>query len=149
MVNESWQAELPNFDPYSYYAGITAAFSEVVGAGVKRLALSHPYSANELAILLEPSRQIAAGYGVVTWVESDLLVTPLFPADVAVGKHVIFLAQNDEVLAEYKALKERRAQAVANGRLESGAEALAWAFGRLLSYSDAAIEVLLRQNAIG
>lgn len=132
-MNANWQQLLPNFDQASYYAGITAAFAEVVGAGVKRLALSSPYTQAELAMMLPITQQIAAAYDVLTLVENDLLVTSLFPADIAAGKYVILLAQNQQVLAEYQALKTEQADA----------DALAWAFGRLLSYSDARIAAMI------
>lgn len=146
---KKWTALLPNFDNASYYAGITAAFAEVVGAGVKRLALSPPYTKAELEMMLPATRHIAAEYDVVVTVEDDLLVTPLFPADVATGKHVILLAQNQQVLTEYQVLKERGG----NGRspyspeAKTEAEALAWAFGRLLSYSDEKIAALINPDA--
>ena len=74
-MNNHWKKLIPNFEQYSYYAGVTSAFAEVVGAGVKQLALSHPYSKAELDIMLEPSKQIAAEYGVFTMIEDDLIVT--------------------------------------------------------------------------
>ena len=132
-MNNDWKKLIPNFEQYSYYAGVTSAFAEVVGAGVKQLALSHPYTKAEVEMMLEPSKQIAAEYGVVTMVEDDLLVTPLFPADVALDKYVIFFAQNEAVLDHYRALKSSNEEP----------EKLAWAFGRLLSYDDESIKRLL------
>lgn len=134
-MNNDWKKLIPHFEQYSYYAGVTSAFAEVVGAGVKQLALSHPYTKAELEFMLEPSNQIAAEYGVVTMVEDDLLVTPLFPADVALGKYVIFFAQNEAVLDRYHALKTSNDES----------EKLAWAFGRLLSYDDESIRQMLRK----
>ncbi len=132
-MSNHWKTQLPNFELYSYYAGITAAFSEIVGAGVKKLALSHPYSAEELHIMREPSKQIAAEYSVLTRVEDDLLVTPLFPADVALGKHVIFFIKDEMVWEKYQTLKHSKMEP----------EALGWAFGHLLSYDDASIQKML------
>ncbi|MEM9778127.1 MAG: hypothetical protein AAF902_26360 [Chloroflexota bacterium] len=132
-MGRSWKDLIPNFDQSSYWAGVTSAFAEVVGAGVKQLALSHPYTKEDLEIMLEPSKQIAAEYGVLTLVEDDLLVTPLFPADVAQGKFVILFAQNQTVLNEYLALK---------GSSQTPVEK-AWAFGRLLSYDNESIRRLI------
>ena len=140
MSNNNWQDQLENFDKYSYFAGVSSAFAEVVGAGVKKLALSHPYTADQLEVMLEPSKQIAADYGVTIMVEDSLLVTPLFPAKVAQGKYVIFFAQSPDVLKSYRALKAKRE----NARERSELEALAWEFGRLLSYDDESIERMLR-----
>ena len=132
-MNNNWKTLIPNFEQFSYFAGVTSAFAEVVGAGVKQLALSHPYTKDELEMMLEPSKQIAAEYGVVTMIEDDLLVTPLFPADVALGKYVIFFAQNGAVLERYQDLKSSNDEP----------EKLAWAFGRLLSYDDESIKRML------
>lgn len=142
-MSKNWQDDIPNFDRYSYYAGISNAFAEVVGAGVKQLALSHPYSADELNIMLEPSKQIADDYGVVVMVEDDLLVTPLFPAKIAQGKYVIFFAKDATVLKAYKTLKERKLKANDNWKPAAELKELAWAFGRLLSYSDESIQAML------
>ena len=71
-MTSNWKHLIPDFDQYSYYAGITAAFAEVVGAGVKQLALSHPYTAVELAIMQEPTKRIAEENGIMMRVEDDL-----------------------------------------------------------------------------
>ncbi len=142
-MSNDWKEQIPNFDQYSYYAGVSTAFAEVVGAGVKKLALSHPYSADELDVMLEPSKQIASDYGVIIMVEEDLLVTPLFPANVAKGKYVIFFAQNAEVLNEYRALKDRRERANSSSNPNREMRELAREFGKLLSYSDTSIQAML------
>jgi hypothetical protein len=64
---EAWQTLVPGFDLFSYYAGVTAAFAEVVAAGVKPLALSHPYTPAERAQMWAPTVAIAAEYGVCCW----------------------------------------------------------------------------------
>lgn len=142
-MSNSWKDQIPNFDQYSYYAGVSTAFAEVVGAGVKQLALSHPYSADELEVMLEPSKQIAADYGVTIMVEDNLLVTPLFPAKIAQGKYIIFFAQNKDVLNSYRTLKERREVADKSPNPARELRELARAFGRLLSYSEASIQAML------
>ncbi|MFT5194666.1 MAG: hypothetical protein ACI9EW_002753 [Cellvibrionaceae bacterium] len=144
-MTQNWQDQIPNFDQFSYYAGISTAFAEVVGAGVKQLALSHPYSAEDLDIMLEPSKQIAADYGVVIMVEDDLLVTPLFPAKIARGKYVIFFAKDIDVLNTYRALKDRKEKASESWNPSSEMRTIAQEFGRLLSYSDESIEAMLTQ----
>ncbi|MEM7113309.1 MAG: hypothetical protein AAF614_12815 [Chloroflexota bacterium] len=141
-MTSNWRNSLPNYDQASYYAGITAAFAEIVAAGVKHLALSPPYTEAEFNMMLEPTRQIAAAHGVLVQVEDDLLVTTLFPADIAAGKYVVLLAQNEQVLATYQTLKE---QAKSGNLSPNSTTELAWAFGRLLSYSDERIAAMLAQ----
>ncbi len=49
---------------FSYQCGVIDAFNEVVRAGVKRIALSHPVDSREEAMELIPfSQQIAEEYG--------------------------------------------------------------------------------------
>lgn len=130
-------------DRSSYLLGITTAFAEVVAMGCKRLALSPPYTEPELAALLVPTQQLAAEHGLALLVEPQLLVTPLFPADAAAGRTVILIASDQATIAAYQELVARRAAAEAAQRLAEVELELAWEFGRLLSYSDAAIRRLL------
>jgi hypothetical protein len=127
----------------SYYAGISTAFAEVVAAGCKRLALSSPYSGDEAEMMREPTRVAAEEYGVKLLEETDLLVTRLFPRDVAEGKTVFLIAHDDGVLAEYAELKELRRRCDSDGCPEDAELEIAWRFGRLLSYSDEKIAELI------
>ena len=142
-MSEEWRALLPQFDRFSYYAGVTAAFAEVVAAGVKPLALSHPYMPAERAQMWAPTVAIAAEHGVRCWLETDFLVTPLFPAAVTAGREVIFLAADDAVWAAYQALKVRQREREGTGRSPQFDLEIARAFGRLLGYEVSKIEALL------
>lgn len=140
---EAWQTLVPGFDLLSYYAGVTAAFAEVVAAGVKPLALSHPYTPAERAQMWAPTVAIAAEYGVRCWLETDFLVTPLFPAAVTAGREVIFLAAAEVVWVQYQGLKTRQQENGGTGRSPHVDLELAREFGRLLGYAPAKIEALL------
>ena len=135
-MTSDWKPLIPSFDPTSYYAGITTAFAEVVAAGVKQLALSHPYTAEELAMMEEPTKLIAKEHGIKMHVEDDLLVTLLFPADVAKDKFVIFLMRDDAIWEQYQGLKSS----------PMSPEDIAWEFGRLLSYDPNSIQRMLKSN---
>ena len=133
-------------DPASYALGIIAAFSEVVAAGVKRLALSEPATPGMMRALLPEARRIAERHGVLLHLEDDLIKTDLFPEDVATGMHVLLIYRGD-VLERYLALKEERAALVAHGAHIGGARRdIAVRFGQLLSYSDARIHELLERR---
>ena len=140
---ETWKVLVPGFDLLSYYAGVTAAFAEVVAAGVKPLALSHPYTPAERAQMWAPTVAIAAEHGVSCWLEADFLVTPLFPASVTAGREVIFMAADEEIWAQYQALKLRQKERGGSGRFPHLDLELAREFGRLLGYAPAKIEALL------
>lgn len=154
--NEEKTAQLPTDHPASkfitgfhlpsYYAGTISTSAEFVGYGCKKLALSAPFTDDEIAVLQEHAQQEAEEYAIPIYVEKKLLVTRLFSPTVAEGKTVILFAYNQKILNEYMALKEFKRKAVEEGRLEEVEEEIAWRFGRLLSYTDETIERLLRES---
>lgn len=135
-------------DRYSYQCGAMDAFAEIVGAGVKRLALSHPCGdAAQRDALLPFARQLCGTYGICCQPEDRLLITDLFPAAANMGKPLILLAADEGVLAEYRALKEEKAALLAAGAYRGEARlSIARRFGRLLSYSDEAISRYIARN---
>ena len=137
------QGETDGIDKRSYRLGGIGAFSEVVGAGVKKLALSSPMTPEEMDALMDEASKIADRNGVKLHRETDFLVTDLFPASVTEGKHVL-LIYLDPVKEEYMALKARKERLLANQAYEGEAsQEIAREMGRLLSYSDEKIDALL------
>lgn len=137
---------VPTFDLHSYHAGINMAFAEVVGAGCKRLALSATYSHEFAKEMMAATEYSAKEYNVLLHVEDKLLVTKLFPADVAKDKTVIMILQNQEVLDEYLALKKLKEESNTKGNPDEIEFEIARKFGKLLSYDDASIERLLSKH---
>ena len=134
---------ISSFDLPSYYAGITMAFAEVVGAGCKKLALSSPYS-REMAEKMLPASEVAAKeYNVRLLVEPNLLVTKLFPRDVAKDKTVILIAHDQSVLDEYAELKRLREKSDKEGNPVKLEIEIAKRFGVLLSYDNETVNRLL------
>lgn len=130
-------------DDRSYQLGIIGGFSEVVRLGVKTLALSEVMIPEEMDGVLEDAAVIAERNMVEMWRETDFLVTDLYPADVAEGKHVLLIYTGD-TLDRYLQLKADKAALVDAGRYEGEArEEIARRLGRLLSYPDAVIDDLL------
>ena len=78
-------------DLRSYRLGATASWSEAISVGVKELALSSPATPDEMDALIGEAEKIAARFGISVYRETDLLVTDLFPDDVAKDKHVLLL----------------------------------------------------------
>jgi len=135
-------------DLRSYRLGSVASWSEAVSVGVKELALSSPATPDEMDALIDEAGKIAARFGVSVYRETDLLVTDLFPADVAEGKHVLMLYRQP-TLDKYFALKMEKAELIEMGEYAGKAkEDIARRFGRLLSYPDAVIDEKLRNNGI-
>ena len=115
----------------------------MVGVGAKHLALSHPLMSAEADALWGEAVVIATRNGAKLFRENDLIVTDLFPAEVAAGKHVLLIYAGS-TLDSYLALKKAKTAMVADGIYEGQPRrALAVAFGRLLSYPDDKIAIRL------
>ena len=134
-------------DLRSYRLGGLSTFAEMVRVGVKTLALSAAVTPEEMDDLVQDAERIAQEEGVKLYRETDLIVTDLFPAEVAEGKHVLLIYKG-ATLDEYLALKKRKSELVDAGTYTGEARRdIARQFGRLLSYPDANIEELIDKNA--
>ena len=133
-------------DDRSYQLGIMGGFSEVVRLGVKTLALSEVMTPEEMDEVMDDAAVIAERNKVRMWRETDFLVTDLYPADVAEGKHVLLIYTGD-TLEKYQAIKADKAALIEAGKYAGQArEEIARRFGRLLSYPEAVIDDLLKQD---
>lgn len=135
-------------DPYSYHCGVMDSFCEIVGAGVKPMALSHPFaSPEERAEYREYAAKMAEQYGVLLAEEDSLPVTPLFPVDACEGVYVFLFIGSQAVQERYRALRDHTAELRRTGqydlqsRLESARE-----LGRLLGYTPEAVERMIASN---
>ena len=134
-------------DERSYNLGIMGGFAEVVRLGVKKLALSEAMTPEEMDDVMDDAMVIAKRNKVKMWRETDFLVTDLYPADVAEGKHVLLIYTGD-TLDQYLALKADKAKLVAAGEYKGEArEEIARRFGRLLSYPESVIDDLLERQS--
>ncbi len=129
-------------DQLSYDLGTVAGFCELIAADVKQLALSPVIEPENMDEFYEKALSIAQKFNVSVYRENDLIVTDLFPADVAIGKEVL-LFYKDRTLDTYHQLKDEIGL-VTNGSLEQ--RELSRRFGRMLSYSPQKINQLLSQN---
>jgi hypothetical protein len=146
FAEESSSMQKP-IDQRSFRLGSVSTFSELVGVGVKKLALSSALLPAEMDDMASDIVRIAKGFGVETYRESDLIVTDLFPADVATGKDVMLLYIGS-TLDEYKALKKHKAKLVKSGKYKGEARKdVAIQFGKLLSYPLANIEGKINKNS--
>lgn len=140
-------ANAAEIDQRSYNLGILGGFSEVVRLGVKKLALSEVMSPADMDALMADAEVIATRNEVQLWREPDLIVTDLYPADVAEGKHVL-LIYTGNTLDEYMQLKKDKAALVAAGKYTGDARLdIARRFGRMLSYPEPVIDDLIARQA--
>lgn len=124
-----------NDKDYWYHCGVMDAFCEIVAAGVKKLALSHPInSEEELCSLLPYAKQLCRQYGIQYYEERELLITDLFPFRLNKGHYNILFFKEAATLQAYLALKKRKEDALRLGIYEQQRTKLALDFGELLSY---------------
>lgn len=146
MSEPSVKDIVPSFDQYSFWSGTVMAFSEAVGFGVKQLALSSLYTDEELEVMLKVIELGSKTYGTVYLSEPELLKSKLFPEDIAKGKNVVLIANNQGVLDEYKELKKLKEESIEKGKPENIEVDIARRFGKILSYDEYTIERLIKKN---
>lgn len=136
-------------DDYSYQCGVMDCFCEMVRAGVKRLALSHPMDTKqERDALLEYAQELCSRYGVQYYPEDEGLITDLFPLSMNRGKYNILFFKEEKVLEEYLSLKaEKLVFCQIGGYTAQKRRDLALRYGKLLGYTQEAIDQLIGQNA--
>ncbi len=140
--------ESPSIDARSYNLGIIGGFSEVVRLGIKQLALSEVLTPDEMDGMMDDVHIIADRNEVEIWREPALIVTDLYPADVAEDKHVLLIYIGD-TLERYQALKRDKDALLASNQYAGKArEEIARRFGRLLSYPEAVIDDLLAKEKL-
>jgi hypothetical protein len=136
-----------SLDRKSYNLGMIYAFSEVVGSGCKRLALSPALTNQEFRDIVEDVQTIVEEYDLVLKVEDDFLATRLFNPDYTRDRLVILIAAEQATIDEYMALKGLKREHIEARNLTECVEVeIAWDLGRLLSYSDETIEGLLERQ---
>ena len=128
-------------------SGSFEAFSEMVQAGVKPIALSQPMSSSELNLFLPEAQRLAEKYEIEVFREASLIGTYLFDSSVVEEKEVLILYKG-KTLDAYQLLKNEASELAANGTYSgSKKEAISRAFGRLLGYPESRINNLLAQNS--
>jgi hypothetical protein len=115
------KAPQEEIDQRSYRLGSIAAFAEVVGAGIKQLAISAAMPARELDALEGAATEVAAGHGCTVWRERAFLVTDLFPSSVTDGLEVLLITKEASTTVEqWKTLKAKKAERIAAGKYSRG-----------------------------
>ena len=128
-------------DRISFQLGMINCFVEMVACGVKRLALSPPLSPEDYKKIKNASEKIVAAFDIKSYLETSLVVTDLQPATFTKDKWSILYYQEDSVLEEYLALKERKERLENLGGYSADIRKdTSKALGRLLSYPDSKIE---------
>lgn len=135
-------------DPFSYQLGVMDCFNEMVHAGVKRIALSHPSGTKEERDgFLESAKELCRKYGTGMYPEDEPFITDLFPRALNENTWNIVFYRVDKDLEEYLDLKRRQKELVETGTYEGAARrSIAEGFGRLLGYTEEAIDRKIRET---
>ena len=138
---------MKTIDNYSYHLGAADCFCEMVAAGVKKIALSHPCSSKEERdSFLSDFDKLCNKYGVSYYVEDEPFLTALFPEEMNKGKYNAIFYCEKEYLDRYLELKEAKKNLIASNEYNDANRVfIAREYGKLLSYSDAGIERLLQK----
>lgn len=130
-----------------YHCGVIDAFNEMVGCGVKKLALSHPFDTDEERKEILPFvEEICEKYHTMYYLEDRLLVCDLFAVSAQKGKYMILFYKDKKVLEEYLALKNVKAESIRRKEYVTVRQEIAYRFGELLSYPQSTIEKLIAEN---
>ena len=131
-------------DLISYQLGKIFTFSEIIGAGVKDLALSPPLVPDEMNQLIGAAEEIAREFNISIYLEKDILTTDLFDEAFTKGKQVLLIYKDPRIKERYLALKARKAGLVDDGTYHGEMrKEIAREMGRLLSYEEDHIEQML------
>lgn len=136
-------------DKYSYHLGVMDCFCEMVAAGLKTLAMSHPCDTkDERDSYLEDVKSLCEKYEILYYAEDEAFVTDLFPAELNRDKYNYLFFRTEEMLREYLELKEMQKKLIMDGGYTKEKRyEIAAAFGRLLSYPEEGIERLVKKAA--
>ena len=130
-------------DQTSFHLGVIFAFSEMVAADLKKMALSLPFSPKDYERLVKEAKRIAREEGVRIRLEKHLLTTDLFSEEFTRGKWVFIIYKYPWVLKKYFSLKSRKDRLIRENHYKGKKrEAIAVGFGNLLSYRK---EVIMRK----
>lgn len=135
-------------DRFSYHLGAADCFCEMVRAGVKKIALSHPCDTKEERDSFLPEfDKLCEKYGVQYYIENESFLTDLFPLSLNQGKFNVIFYQDEAALKEYLDLKAEKEKAIAAGKYSNCREDIARRYGKLLSYTNEGIQRLLAANS--
>ena len=132
------QREERKIDRYSYELGVMDCFCEMVAAGLKTLAMSHPCDKKEERDSYEEDvRRLCDSYGIQYYPEDEPFLTDLFPEELNKDKFNYLFFRDPETLGRYMALKREKVHMIKEGIYQGeNRRHIAAQFGRLLSYPE-------------
>ena len=135
------QREERKIDRYSYELGVMDCFCEMVAAGLKTLAMSHPCDTKEERDSYEEDvRRLCDSYGIQYYPEDEPFLTDLFPEELNKDKFNYLFFRDPETLGRYMALKREKVHMIKEGIYQGeNRRHIAAQFGRLPSHPEEGI----------
>ena len=138
---------MKQIDEYSYQCGVMDCFNEMVKAGLKPIALAHPFRLKSQRDSYIPFVQrITEKYHTHYYLDDDPLITDLFPYSMTLGTFNIIFYKKETDIEEYEKLKAWKALALKNKECAVCREAIAVRFGELLGYKREMIREYIDGN---
>lgn len=123
------------------HVGEIKAWCEAAKNDAKEMSLSAPFKKGEYELILPYMREYAERNSVNYYLEKELLKTDLFQDIDLEGIWVFIIYRKQEVLLAYLSLKKEKQQLIEEGQYNGEKRReIARKMGRLLGYSDSAIE---------
>ncbi len=135
-------------DSLSYNLGVIDCFNEMLKAGVKKIALSHPFvSKAQRTEVLCYVDNICKKYGTKYYIEDSLICTDLFAKHLTSNIYSIIFYKEENCILDYLALKHERESLIKNN-MYTGIKRyeLACKFGFLLGYPKTKIDEYIKNN---
>lgn len=134
---------MKEIDKYSYQCGVMDTFNEMVKAGLKPIALAHPFRNKEERDSYIPYvKELTKIYGTKYYLDDDPLITDLFAKSLNMDTFNIIFYKNDEDIETYISLKQKKH----SSEYDAIRTDLAYSFGHLLGYSDDTIHAYIENN---
>jgi hypothetical protein len=136
-----------SIDHRSYQLGVIFAFSEMVAADLKKMALSLPFLPKDYERIVKDAKRIAKKEGVKLRLEKRFLTTDLFPEEITRGKWVLIIYKYPDVLKNYLQLKAEKEKLMRKNKYEGKQRrAIAAGLGKLLTYKMDVIQEKLKKR---
>ncbi len=138
---------MSKIDLFSYNLGVIDCFAEMVKAGIKPLALAHPFKSKDARSEYLPYvAKISSDYQIFYYLDDDPLISDLFPVSQNKGTYNIIFYRRKEDIENYQKLKILKDEAIRNGIYDEIREDIAYRFGRLLGYPTQNITSYIQEN---
>lgn len=134
-------------DNMYFHVGAYYGLSQPVATDLKKISLSGPID-HQVALTYEKIfKMVIERRGLKQYLETELLVTDLFPEAYTSGKTVFIVYKEDKTIEDYLALKKYKQGLVSAGKYDRNASRdVATRFAKFFSYTNERTEQNIGKN---